>query len=143
MGRTRALVAAALAVVYPGLGHLYLRAWFRAVAWFALSLLTAAVVIPESVVAAYDSGGVTALLDASRTLPTDALIPILGVRALNVVDAAWLGLRPTPESRAAEAGEPTCPNCGRDLDDDLDFCHWCTKPLDGTAEESPAGGGLL
>ena len=30
-----------------------------------------------------------------------------------------------------------CPHCGRETDPDLDFCHWCTEPLDvgaGTAE---------
>ncbi|OYR57908.1 zinc ribbon domain-containing protein [Halorubrum halodurans] len=23
-----------------------------------------------------------------------------------------------------------CPHCGRDTDADLDFCHWCTEPID-------------
>ncbi|SMO67444.1 zinc ribbon domain-containing protein [Halorubrum cibi] len=30
-----------------------------------------------------------------------------------------------------------CPHCGRDTDADLDFCHWCTEPIDvsgGAAE---------
>lgn len=142
MGRTRALIAGALAIVYPGLGHLYLRTWFRAVAWFGLSLLTAAVVVPDTVVSAYQSGGLGALVRASGDIPTDAFLAITAVRALNVVDAVWLGLRAPGGTSEADAG-PTCPNCGRELDDDLDFCHWCTTPLDGTAEESRAGGGLL
>ncbi|MFC5278729.1 zinc ribbon domain-containing protein [Halorubrum rubrum] len=29
-----------------------------------------------------------------------------------------------------------CPNCGRKTDADLDFCHWCTEPLD--APDGPA-----
>ena len=29
-----------------------------------------------------------------------------------------------------------CPHCGRDTDADLDFCHWCTEPLD--AADGPA-----
>jgi predicted amidophosphoribosyltransferase len=24
-----------------------------------------------------------------------------------------------------------CPSCGKELDEDLDFCHWCTQRLDG------------
>ncbi|PSP91758.1 zinc ribbon domain-containing protein, partial [Halobacteriales archaeon QH_8_68_33] len=23
-----------------------------------------------------------------------------------------------------------CPNCGEDLDPDLEFCHWCTERTD-------------
>lgn len=141
MSRTRALIAAALATVYPGLGHVYLRTWFRAFTWFALSLLTAAVVVPASVVTAYETGGLTAVLEASRSLPTEAFLAILAVRVLNVVDAAWIGLQPRDTARAADG--PTCPNCGRDVDSDLDFCHWCTTRLEAAPEDSRADGGLF
>lgn len=141
MSRTRAAIAAALATVYPGLGHVYLRLWFRAFAWFALSLATAAVVIPPSVVSAYQAGGLDALIESSRSLPTDALVAILAVRVLNVVDAAWLALRQPRAPSGAES--PSCPNCGRELDADLDFCHWCTTPLEGSVDDSPADSGLL
>lgn len=145
MSRTRALIAAALATVYPGLGHVYLRSWFRAFTWFGLSLLTAAVVVPPAVVqgyvTAYDTGGLAALASASQTLPMEAVLAILAVRVLNVIDAAWIGL--APRQPAATAEHRTCPNCGRELDDDLDFCHWCTTQVDGVAEESRADGGLF
>lgn len=137
--RTRAFVAAVLATIYPGLGHVFLRTWFRAFAWFGLSILTAAVVVPPDVVAATETGNLGAIWEASRNLPTEAVLAILAVRILNVVDAAWLGLRPRTPARSAEG--PTCPNCGRELDADLDFCHWCTTPLDGGADESTADGG--
>ena len=139
MTRTRAFVAAVLATVFPGLGHVYLRTWFRAFAWIGLWFLTAAVVVPPDVVSAYETGGLDAMIEASRSLPREALLAVLAVRVLNVVDAAWLGLQPRSSTRAAEG--PTCPNCGRELDTDLDFCHWCTTPLDSAAEESTAEGG--
>jgi len=140
VSRTRALLAAALATIYPGLGHVYLRAWLRALAWFVLSLVTAALVVPPSVVSAYQSGGFSALIQASRTIPTEAFLAILAVRVMNVFDAAWLGLRPHPSGGSAEG--PTCPNCGRPIDDDLDFCHWCTTRLEANADERRAEGGL-
>ena len=42
---------------------------------------------------------------------------------------------PTAETPAAEtptAETPTvdCPHCGRETDPEIDFCHWCTEPLD-------------
>lgn len=141
VGRTRAIIAAALATIYPGLGHVYLREWFRAFAWFVLSVATAALVVPPDVVSAYETGGFGALWEASRSLPMEALLAVLAVRVLNVVDAAWLGLQPTQSSGSTDG--PSCPNCGRELDADLDFCHWCTAPLDGPPEESAADGGLL
>ena len=140
MTRTRAFIAAVLATIYPGLGHVYLRTWFRAFAWFGLSILTAAVVIPPDVVSATEAGDLAAIWEASQNLPMEALVAILAVRVLNVVDAAWLGLRPRSVSATAEG--PTCPNCSRELDADLDFCHWCTTPLEGTADESTADSGF-
>jgi len=35
-----------------------------------------------------------------------------------------------PESNAA-ADSVTCPDCGREVDADLDFCQWCATPLEG------------
>lgn len=35
-------------------------------------------------------------------------------------------------TEAAEATSPTaeCPHCGRETDGELDFCQWCTEPID-------------
>jgi len=44
-------------------------------------------------------------------------------------------------AEAANAGGPgepptvTCPHCGEETDGELDFCHWCTEPLDTTGTE--------
>ena len=141
MTRRRAVVAGVFAVLYPGLGHVYLREWLRALTWFGLALLTAALVVPADVLSTVEAGGLATLLEAGRSLPLASLGALLLVRALNVVDAVWLGLAPEP-AVAADDGE-TCPSCGGELDPELEFCHWCTARLDRPAEEASGSGGLL
>jgi predicted amidophosphoribosyltransferase len=35
-----------------------------------------------------------------------------------------------------EQGE-TCPHCGKELGDiEVEFCHWCTEPLEAGEEQS-------
>jgi hypothetical protein len=131
-------LAALLAFLYPGLGHLYLRAWLRALAWFLLAMLTAALVIPESVISAMEAGGLEALVAATEDLPPAVVLPLFAVRGLNVLDAYLLARRAadagaetaTGTETGTGSGAATCPNCGRDLDEDLDFCPWCTYRLD-------------
>lgn len=145
MSRKRAFIAGLFSVVYPGLGHIYLREWLRAIGWFAAAFATALLVIPESAVAAYEAGGVAALFEASGTLPTGALLALFTIRALNVIDAAWLGLRSGARSVDPREGD-TCPHCGGELDEDLEFCPWCstrlTSPTDGD-EAGATGKGWL
>lgn len=136
----RVLIAAVLATIYPGLGHVYLREWLRALAWFGLSILAAAVVVPPEILAASQTGGLDGLVEAARDLPNDVLLTLVMIRGLNVVDAVWLALRRKPSRRSADG--PSCPNCGRELDAELDFCHWCTTHLEGAVDESRADGGL-
>lgn len=129
--RRRPLVAGLLGFLYPGLGHLYLRAWVRAIAWFALALVTAAMVVPESAIAAFQQQGIEGLIAASQDFTLEVTGSLLVVRVLNVVDAYLTGLRQeraTVES-AAETAAATCPNCGGELDEDIDFCPWCTVEL--------------
>jgi hypothetical protein len=137
----RGIVASVLAFVYPGLGHVYLRSWLRAVGWFVLAIVGAALVVPESAYAAYQQGGMDALLAASEQFGMDVFISLLGIRLLNVVDAYLTAIR---QSRAATvvADENTCPACGKELDPGLEFCHWCTTRLDEfEVEEDEADGG--
>ena len=124
----RSLVAAILALVYPGLGHVYLRAWFRAIAWFGVALIAAAMVLPESAYTAFETDGFAGLIEVSRTLSTEAVLSMFVVRILNAVDAYLTGLqRPSEPEETVEAG--SCPECGRDLDPELDFCPWCSTRL--------------
>ena len=128
--RRRPIVAGLLGFLYPGLGHVYLRAWIRAVAWFGLAMITAAMVVPESAITAFQQNGIDGLVAASRDLPMNAVLSLFVVRVLNVIDAYLTGLRQeraTEQQATHQAG--TCPNCGGELDEDIDFCPWCTTEL--------------
>lgn len=131
----RSLVAAILALIYPGLGHVYLRAWFRAVAWFGVALVTAAMVLPESAYTAFETHGISGLIRVSQSLPFEAVLSMFVVRILNAVDAYLTGLQRRSEP-AEGAGTETCPACGRELDPELDFCPWCSTRLEESHEES-------
>jgi len=76
VSRKRPWLAAALAFVYPGLGHAYLRSWLRAFIWFLLGVMTAALVTPEPVVTAYESGGFSAMMTAMEDVPLRTLAPL-------------------------------------------------------------------
>lgn len=164
MSGRRPWLAALLAVLYPGAGHLYLRAWFRALAWFGLAFLVAMLVIPESVLQAGEQGGFSAFYDAFLAVDPQTILPLFVVNALNVLDAyltarrmntrrtqggllagGLFGSGTAEESGSAEEAQPVggdCPNCGRELDADLDFCPWCTTRLptetEGDGEEPSA-----
>ena len=132
---TRTWLAVALALLYPGAGHLYLRKGLRALLWFGLVFATTALSLPNSAIP--DSGGISveAILAASRALPTAASVAILVLSVLSTIDAYRLARR--RNRRAAEAvtteeddGEQRCPHCGREADGEFEFCQWCGEPLD-------------
>ena len=139
--RARPAVAAILALAVPGLGHTYLGRWGRAVAWF-LTIVTTAVVL----VGTFGGANATNL----RAMPITVLVPMGGLLALSAVDAYLLaGRRPTAGTgaEAADAADRLrCPDCGREVDPELDFCHWCTRRLsvdadpDGRRERPPDDG---
>lgn len=143
-GRSRPWLAAALAILYPGLGHVYLRAWIRALSWFGLAVVTLVVfIMPE--MAAGPESGFSAFYEEFTSLPFETILPLLLVNALNVVDAFLVARRQsTDTSRTPSLGDEasdatSCPNCGRDLDEDLDFCPWCSTRLNhGEEEDNPA-----
>lgn len=132
----RGLLAAVLSFVYPGLGHLYLRAWLRALAWFGLSIGTAALLMPPELITAFQEQGLRAF--STTDVPADLTLSLLAVRAFNIIDAYLVAVRQAEpeEPDVAEDEVATCPNCGRELDEDLDFCPWCTHELDRTHTES-------
>ena len=132
----RSLVASILALIYPGLGHVYLRAWLRAIAWFVVALIAAAMVMPESAYAAYEAEGFSGLLEASQNLPMEVFLSMSVIRVLNALDAYLTGLQSvTKEAKPSAAN--TCPECGKELDEDLDFCPWCTTRLEPEDEPVP------
>lgn len=127
----RPWLAAFCAVLVPGLGHVYLRAWFRALLWFWLVVVSFVLFVPEELV-----NGVESLGDAmtfSAELPIEAEIALFVVIAFSAIDAYWQAAR-----TKQRADGHRCPHCGRELDDlDLDFCHWCTEPLSESASREP------
>lgn len=124
----RPWLAALLAVVQPGLGHVYLREWLRAVTWFVLWLATVLLVVPFAF-ASGGSGGVVATVGAAMTAleeaPLVARLTLLAVTSFSAFDAYWLAAG----TRAQTPDVAQCPNCGKEVDDSLEFCHWCTEAL--------------
>lgn len=123
----RPWLAAVLAFVYPGLGHIYLRSWARAILWFSAILITAFVFIPQEILEGIASPG--DVMDAANAVPTDAAFALSTVIAINVIDAYLTARRGNRMQMGAR-----CPSCGREIDEDLSFCHWCTVDL----SEEPA-----
>lgn len=150
MAARRPWLAAVLAVLYPGLGHVYLREWLRALLWFLLALSTAMLVVPDSAV---QGGGLEAILDAQATLPPAAMAALVAVTLFSVVDAYWLATRgETPSAGGrdgsedpADEGSVRCPNCRRSVDgEEYGFCPWCAAELEApasTTHEDGEGGG--
>lgn len=126
--RARPAIAAVLALAVAGLGHAYLRRWGRAAAWF-LTIVTTGVVL----VSTFADPATTSI----REMPLSVLLPIGGLFALSAVDAYLLAARePTRDEGSGDEGAPRCPECGREVDSQLDFCHWCTRRLSVDAEDA-------
>jgi len=128
----RAVIATLAAVLgatvgIAGVGHLYLRRWRRAVAWFtvvvgATAALLVAFILPG--MGGLSDPGAVAAIDPS-SLPNVVVWPVFALLLLSTLDA----------HRLATAGpvagdEPACPSCGKELDRDLGFCPWCTAELE-------------
>jgi hypothetical protein len=127
-GQKRPWLAAALSLVYPGLGHLYLRSWLRSMMWFGLVAAALAVLLPMDRLAAAD-GAVPLAVAAWETLVALELqtkFLLAGIVTMEAFDAYLLALF----GRGGSGGDHECPNCGRELDEDLAFCHWCTAPVE-------------
>lgn len=113
-------------MAFPGLGHVYLRSWRRALGWFLLGPVTVlwlvwSGVLPESL---FQTGtSVQAILDAYEAMPLAAKATLFLTRVLSVVDAYLLARRAQLRERSDSVA---CPACGGELDAELDFCPWCT-----------------
>lgn len=121
--------AAVLALLVPGLGHVYIRRWARAILWFGLhfaatQFFLSAEALPESL-------SVEAFSAMSSALPGRVVILMITIVVLNVVDAYLMARRQNRTlARRGPDGVDTCPTCGKELDPDLDFCHWCTTEIE-------------
>lgn len=119
--RFRPWLAAVLSLVLTGLGHLYLRSWFRAIAWFGLLAGITYLYVPEAVVSAPLEAGLTEVAPAFVVVGLATVDAYLRARQLN--------------ADAAVADQERCPHCGRPTDPTLSFCHWCTAEFDSAASE--------
>lgn len=135
MTRKRPFLAGLLAVLYPGLGHIYLRAWKRALGWFLLAIATVALVVPTEVIERVDP--LDSPFAISETVAAAAsageLTTLLVVVGFSVVDAYLLARRQPAEQAAEETHQ--CPSCRKELEDELDFCPWCATNLDETTSQ--------
>lgn len=113
----RAWLAAVLAATVTGLGHVYLWRLRRALGWLTVAVAVGFLTLPQGL----DPG-------AAGT----EVLPLLGVSAVSTVDAYRLA-RATGSTDAAGDTTPDCPDCGRELDPDVEFCPWCSTRLDDTA----------
>lgn len=123
-GEKRPWLAAMLAVLYPGLGHVYLGLWWRAVVWSGMAGLTAAAFMPADALAIVSSEGPGALAGSLGQM-TGFLLA--SVTAMAAFDAYWHATRGAAAPRGDGA---TCPECGKEVDEDLSFCQWCTADLE-------------
>lgn len=131
ISQKRPWLAALLAALVTGSGHLYLRRWRRALGWLVVSFGVSVLFV--------DPAAVDELATGSWNLGTLlAVAPMFIVVGLSVVDAYLLArlqnvdARPSDTSTASEDDSIPCPHCGSELDPDLEFCHWCTKPIENT-----------
>ncbi len=141
-GRKRPWLAALLAILYPGLGHVYLRKWGRALLWFLVIISSSTFLIPQNAVP--ETLSMEELIAAGQAVPLPVSLAILTLTFLSMADAYWIARRTgeqaaspdLPDSEIRDgAKQPdsdtrSCPNCGKEVDEDIDFCHWCTTKLD-------------
>lgn len=121
------LGAAALAVLLPGLGHVYARAGARALLWATLFLASLWFLGPDGLSATVSTGTLDPVSDSPGLL-----LFTVAVWAVNIVDAYLTASR--LNQRATQGRR--CPDCGKELDADLEFCHWCTTSLDAPDAET-------
>lgn len=141
MIRKRPLIAVALAFIYPGLGHAYLRRWLRALLWFGLVVSAVVFIVPNDAFETSESV-FTGVQAVSEQLSTGEALALASILFFNMLDAYVLAAyvdRPTPgpDDQAA----PSCPHCGKELDEDLTFCHWCTTEIQELSDAEPSNDG--
>ncbi|WP_290811064.1 zinc ribbon domain-containing protein [Halovivax sp.] len=143
MNWIRALAAAGLSVLLPGAGHALLRDWTRAALFAAMFVATVVMLLPVQELWASADGAITdvpatvadgvAIVEAETSALAQFTVMFLVLFA--AVDAGLRGLG-IADGPANDDDAPACPSCGKPLDDDLTFCHWCTTRIE--REDEPA-----
>ena len=129
MSRLRSALAVGLSVLFPGLGHVYLRQWVRALLWAALSVSASALLMPEPAASGTLIERATATVEAMSRTETFVL---LSVTAFAAIDAFVISV----QQANYDPDAVHCPDCGNEIDEELDFCHWCTSRIGDPADEA-------
>ena len=140
--RLRPYLAGTLGIVAVGLGQLYLRRWLRGLGWLVLAFVVSELFVsPEAVQATAEAVRATmAGGTPAERAPLSAIYPMVSIQLAAALDAFLLAYRETTGSAGvdpdvdvpvvgddgAAAETVSCPNCGKEVDADLGFCHWCT-----------------
>ncbi|MCW8173054.1 MULTISPECIES: zinc ribbon domain-containing protein [Natrialba] len=139
----RALAAAGLSVLMPGAGHALIRDWLRTLVFAGLYLSAIVIFLPsiEQITAIESVGeGMELVGDEIDTMGQFVLSFIVLFAA---IDATFRAMGFPPGSSNESVDGPSCPECGKELDEDLTFCHWCTtrlEPVEPEEEDSNAAG---
>ncbi|MBZ6494733.1 zinc ribbon domain-containing protein [Natrinema longum] len=136
----RALLAAGLSVIMPGAGHVLVRDWLRAALFAGLFLSVSAFFLPidqltaAGPITSYDEAFEQATIMAEET-DVMAQFFLSFIALFAAVDSAFRALGYLPGGNT-ETDESTCPECGKEIDEDLAFCHWCTTRLEPAEPEA-------
>lgn len=124
----RPWLAVFLTAIVPGLGHAYLRLWGRAALWICLTVLGVLFMFPLDVLG--DLTSTQALIEAGTSLPPAAIMAVLSIIGFCGLDAYLMAERINHFAGDEDERPVRCPQCGKEIDGELDFCHWCTTKLD-------------
>ncbi len=140
-----------------GFGHLYLRRWRRAAGWLAVLFAVSYVFVEPAAIDGLAAGEPVDPLSVAPTL----LVGVASVADAYVLARAQNAVAQTGGATATRAGDAaaagagassgetvnpseeaidSCPNCGKEVDPTLNFCHWCSADLPGGAETGSRGG---
>lgn len=110
-------LVAALSLLTPGLGHVFLGAWRRVCLWLPVGVLTTVIVLPgwgfQAGVLSVLPAGVSEI-QVVATLAAVALVFRLAATMDTIV-------------ALAKRSSHICPDCTRETIDGVGFCHWCLE----------------
>jgi hypothetical protein len=132
----RAIAAAVLSVLLPGSGHVLIRDWMRALAFGGIFVTAVVLFFPsaEQLAAAESMSGMMTIVSEETDTLSQFVISFIILFA--AIDATFRSMGFPPGSNAGnEEDGPSCPQCGKPLDEDLTFCHWCTTRLEPAEPE--------
>jgi len=97
----RPVLAAVLAMLFPGLGHVVLRRWRRALLWFLTVMGGGVALLLLYDVDVADTG--SSPTEAAAALPIDVALPLLLLYGLSALDAYLVGRADIGERKRADA----------------------------------------